>query len=240
MFKSLSTSLIARGILAVIIAIIALAWPSVTVLALVILFAVYAFIAAGLQAARAFSSRNAGPVIGHLLLGLVDLAAGVIALAWPGPTALVLVLIVGVWAITAGLVEFSAAFASGEPAGTRVMFILGGLVTVAFGVVLCARPGLGAITLALLFGLFNLIAGTWMLVQGIELRRTGKTLQPAHSPHRKRWRPELGQADRRPGSVSLSRCRRAVRRQSLPREVMKCFRCQAASPHDGSRSSMCS
>ncbi len=45
----------------------------------------------------------------------------------------------------------------------------------AFGVVLCARPGLGAVTLALLFGLFNLIAGIWMLVQGTELRRTGKT-----------------------------------------------------------------
>ena len=38
MLKSLSTSLIARGILAVIVGIIALAWPSVTVLALVILF----------------------------------------------------------------------------------------------------------------------------------------------------------------------------------------------------------
>ncbi len=176
MFKSVSTSLIARGILAVIVGIIALAWPSVTVLALVILFAIYAFIAAGLQAARAFSSAKAGPVFGHLLLGLADLAAGVVALAWPGPTALVLVLIVGVWAVIAGLVEFFAAFASGEPAGTRAMLILGGLVTIAFGVVLCARPGLGAVTLALLFGLFNLIAGIWMLVQGTELRRTGKTL----------------------------------------------------------------
>ena len=84
MLKSLSTSLIARGILAAVVGIIALAWPSVTVLALVILFAVYAFIA--------------------------------------------------------------------------------------------ARPGLGAVTLALLFGLFNLIAGTWMLAQGTELHRTGKTL----------------------------------------------------------------
>jgi uncharacterized membrane protein HdeD (DUF308 family) len=82
MLKSLSTSLTARGILAVVVGIVALAWPSVTVLALVILFAVYAFIAAGLQAARAFSSRNAGPVIGHLLLGLADLAAG--AVGWPG------------------------------------------------------------------------------------------------------------------------------------------------------------
>jgi len=182
MFKSLSASLIARGILAVIVGIIAVAWPSVTVLALVILFAVYAFMAAGLQAVRAFSSRKAGPVLGHLLLGLVDLAAGVIALAWPGPTALVLVLIVGVWAIIAGLVEISAAFLRGEPTGTRAMLILGGLITIAFGVVLCARPGIGAIILALLFGLFNLIAGIWMLVQGIELRRTEKTLHPAYSP----------------------------------------------------------
>ena len=93
-------------------------------------------------------------------------------------------LIVGVWAITAGLVEFSAAFLRGEPAGTRAMLILGGLVTIAFGVVLWARPGIGAITLALLFGLFNLIAGIWMLAQGIELRRTEKTLHPAHSPHK--------------------------------------------------------
>jgi uncharacterized membrane protein HdeD (DUF308 family) len=185
MFKSLSTSLIWRGILAVAVGIIALAWPQVTVLALVIVFAVYAFIAAGLQAMQAFSSRKAGPVLGHLLLGLVDLAAGVVALAWPGPTALVLVLIVGIWAVTAGIVEIAAAFGKGEPAGTRAMFILGGLVSIAFGVVLFARPGMGAITLALLFGLFNLAYGAWALVQGIELRRTGKTIHSAVTENEK-------------------------------------------------------
>ena len=68
--------------------------------------------------------------------------------------------------------EIAAAFAEGEPAGTRALFILGGLVSVAFGVVLFAHPGAGAITLALLFGLFNLAYGAWALVQGIELRRT--------------------------------------------------------------------
>ena len=95
MFKSLkstSTSLIVLGILAVIVGIIAIAWPSVTILALVILFAVYAFMDAGLQAARAFSSRSAGPVFGHLLLALIGLAAGAVALAWPGSTAYVLVI----------------------------------------------------------------------------------------------------------------------------------------------------
>jgi uncharacterized membrane protein HdeD (DUF308 family) len=179
MLKSLSTSLIARGILAIAVGVLALAWPRITVLALVILFAVYAFIAAGLEAVRAFSSARAWPVIGHLLLGLVDLAAGVIAIAWPGPTMLVLVLLVGFWAVAAGLVEFFAAFRAGEAAGTRAMLLLGGLVSIAFGVVLFARPSIGALTLALLFGLFNLIYGAWMLIQGIELHRTRKTLHSA-------------------------------------------------------------
>ena len=49
MFKSTSSYLILLGVLAIIVGIIALAWPGVTVLALVILFAVDAFIGAGLQ-----------------------------------------------------------------------------------------------------------------------------------------------------------------------------------------------
>ena len=176
MLKSLSTSLIVRGLLALAVGIMALAWPGVTVLALVILFSVYAFIAAGLEAMRALGSAHAGPVAGHLLLGLADLAAGVIALTWPGPTALVLVLIVASWAAVAGVVEMAVGFRVGESAGIRALFILGGLVSVAFGVVLFAHPGIGAITLALLFGLYNLIYGTSVLAQGIELRQTRKTL----------------------------------------------------------------
>ena len=176
MWKSTSTQLIVLGILAVIVGIIAIAWPGVTILALVILFAVYAFIDAGWQAVRAFSSDSAGPVVGHLLMGLIDIAAGVVALVWPGPTALVLVLIVGIWALVGGFFEIFAGFQSGETAGTRAMFILGGLVSVAFGVVLFARPGIGAVTLALLFGLFSLIYGFSQITLGIDARHTGQTL----------------------------------------------------------------
>src|SRR5271166_2470256 len=181
MLKSLSTSLILRGVLAVAVGVMALAWPGITVLALVVLFAVYAFMASGLEALQAFSSRTARPALGHLLVGLIDLAAGVVALAWPGPTALVLVLIVASWAIIAGLAEVTAAFRRGEVAGTRALFILGGLVSLAFGAVLFAHPGVGAITLALLFGLFNLAYGARSLVQGIELRRT-TTAAPSAAP----------------------------------------------------------
>ena len=176
MFKSSSTSLILLGVLSVIVGIIAIAWPSVTIAALVILFAVYAFIAAGLQAARAFSSATAGPVVGHLLLALIDLAAGVVALVWPSPTALALVLVVAIWAFVAGFTEIYLAFADGETAGTRTLFALTGLVSIAFGVVLAARPDIGAVTLALLFGLYSLIYGVSEIVLGVQLRRTGATL----------------------------------------------------------------
>jgi uncharacterized membrane protein HdeD (DUF308 family) len=178
MFKSTSTSLILTGILAVIVGIIAVAWPGVTVLALVILFAVYAFIAAGMQAARAFSSRDAGPVFGHLLLGLIDLAAGVVALVWPGPTAYVLVIIVAAWALVGGVAEIIAGFGAGETAGTRAMFILTGLVSVAFGVLLFARPNVGAVTLALLFGLYSMIYGFTQISAGVQVRQLGKSFQP--------------------------------------------------------------
>jgi uncharacterized membrane protein HdeD (DUF308 family) len=118
MLKSTSTSLILLGVLAIIVGILALAWPGVTVLALVTLFAVYAFIDAGLQAVRAFSSSgSAGRVFEHLLLGLVDVAAGVVALAWPGPTVLVLVLIVAIWPFTGGFFEIFAGFAPARPPG---------------------------------------------------------------------------------------------------------------------------
>ena len=125
---------------------------------------------------RAFSSRTAGPVFGHLLLALIDLAAGVVALVWPGPTALVLVLVVAIWAFVAGFTEIFAAFGSGETAGTRAMFIVTGLISIAFGVVLSARPDIGAVTLALLFGLFSLIYGVSEIVIGVQMRQTGKTL----------------------------------------------------------------
>ena len=140
----------------------------------------------GSKRCSAFSSRTAGPVFGHLILGLVDIGAGVVALAWPGPTALVLVLLVAGWAIVTGLLEVFAAFGADEEAGTRAMFILGGLVSVAFGVVLFARPDMGALSLALLFGLFNLIAGSSMLVRGIDLRRTDATLHSLAAPNKKK------------------------------------------------------
>jgi uncharacterized membrane protein HdeD (DUF308 family) len=100
----------------------------------------------------------------------------VVALAWPAPTALVLVIVVAAWALVGGVAEFFAGFQAGETAGTRAMFILSGLVSVAFGVLLFARPGVGAVTLALLFGLYSMIYGFSQITAGTQLRHIGGTV----------------------------------------------------------------
>jgi uncharacterized membrane protein HdeD (DUF308 family) len=101
----------------------------------------------------------------------------VIALVWPSPTAFVLVIVVAAWALVGGLAEIFAGFASGETAGTRAMFIVAGLVSVAFGVVLFARPGVGAVTLALLFGLYSMIYGFSQITAGIQVRQVGTSVR---------------------------------------------------------------
>jgi uncharacterized membrane protein HdeD (DUF308 family) len=180
---SLSTSLLWRGLVAVAIGIVSVAWPNITVGAFVVLFAVYAFLAAITDAMRAFSSDRAGPVVGWLLLAVLSIAGGVIALAWPGITALVIAIWVAIWALVTGIVEVALAFQQGETAGQRAAWILTGLVSVALGIVLFIRPDVGALSLATVFGLFSIFYGTAALVLSFQARRVRSTanrlLEPA-------------------------------------------------------------
>ena len=57
------------------------------------------------------------------------------------------------------------------------MFIVSGLVSVAFGVVLFARPNVGAVTLALLFGMYFMIYGFSQIAAGVQVRQLGKSVQ---------------------------------------------------------------
>src|SRR3984957_8621681 len=105
MFNSLSSSFLWRGLLAIVVGIVATAWPGVTILAVVIIFAVLAFGDAFLEAARGFSSDSAAPALGSLVLAVLGVVAGVVALAWPGITAVVLTIWIAAWAVVSGVVE---------------------------------------------------------------------------------------------------------------------------------------
>ena len=167
---SLSSSLLWRGILAVAVGIVAVVWPGVSIGAFVILFAVYAFVAAATDAARAFSSDRVGPVAGYLLLALISAAAGVVALVWPGITALTLTLWVAAWAVVTGAFEVALTFRQGETAGGRAMWVLSGLVLIALGGVLFARPDIGAMSLATVFGLFSIVYGIAAVVLSLQAK----------------------------------------------------------------------
>jgi uncharacterized membrane protein HdeD (DUF308 family) len=171
----LTTGLVWRGLLAIGIGVVSVVWPDITVGAFVILFAVYAFLAAIADAARAFTRDKVGPVVGYLVLSLLSVAAGVVALVWPGPTALVLTLIVGWWAFVTGAVELAMAFASGRTAGERAWWILSGLVSIAFAAVLFVRPDIGAESLAIVFGLYSIFYGVTALMAAQQVRDLGRT-----------------------------------------------------------------
>jgi len=170
---SLSSSLLWRGLLAIAIGIVSVAWPDITVGAFVILFAVFAFLTAVNDAIVAFSSSRAGPVVGYLLLALLSVAAGIIALIWPGITAYVLVIWVAAWALVTGIIQAAMSFRHGEAAGERALWAITGLVSIALGLVLLIRPDIGAVSLATVFGLFSIFYGVAAVVLSFQARSVG-------------------------------------------------------------------
>ena len=183
MFRSVSQSLLWAGLLAIAIGVVAIVWPGVTIAFVVAIFAVAAFVAAANQAMRAFSSATAGPVAGHLLLALLDVVAGVGSIVWPGITAYALTIWIGAWAVVTGVGEFAMAFGSHETAGDRALWGFGGLLSVALGVVLFARPDVGAVSLATVFGLFSLSYGIWGVVLAARTHRYPSRLDAAVQHH---------------------------------------------------------
>jgi uncharacterized membrane protein HdeD (DUF308 family) len=157
-----------RGVLAVVIGVIAVIWPGITLGAFVILFAVYALLAAGTDTVRAFSSKRVGPVLGYLLLAVISLAAAVAALAWPGITVLVATVWIAVWAAITGFTDLFLAFRHGEAAGERLMWTLTGIVSLVFAFVLAVRPIVGAITLATVFGFFSIFYGVTAITRAVQ------------------------------------------------------------------------
>src|SRR2546422_3323046 len=85
-----------RGAVAVLFGVLALVWPGLTLLWLVALFAAFALLSGGAALVAGIKNRKNDEDWGlALLLGLVGLAAGVIAILHPPPPALVLVLGMG-------------------------------------------------------------------------------------------------------------------------------------------------
>jgi uncharacterized membrane protein HdeD (DUF308 family) len=158
-----------RGIVAIIFGLICLLTPGIALGAFVIVFAAYMFvdgvfaIISGIRAAR--SGENWGLLI---LEGVVDLAAGAIAVLWPAITLVVLVWIVAIWAIVSGALMLAAAFSLNLDYG-RWWLALGGIASTVFGILLVIEPFIGAVVLTLWIGAYALVFGVFLLVLGFQL-----------------------------------------------------------------------
>jgi uncharacterized membrane protein HdeD (DUF308 family) len=158
-----------RGVAALVFGVLAVIWPGVTIVALAILFGAYALVNGVMLFVTAFRRRYDGSRrAAHILLGLLNVGAGVVALVWPNITALVLVLVIGAWAVVSGIVDIWMATVA---RGQWLMLVLG-LVSIVAGVLILIRPDIGAVSLAVVLGVYAMIAGVLMLVEVWRERRS--------------------------------------------------------------------
>ncbi len=167
-----------RGVVAVIFGILALVWPGITVFALVTLFGAYVIVDGFFSFVQAF--RGEGSVRWSLLVwGVISVAAGIAVLLWPGITALVLIYMIGFWAILTGIVEIMAAIAFRKEMTNEWALALGGVLSIAVGAFMLIAPGSGAVALVWLIGAYAIAFGVMLVMAGLTLRR---------------WSPETAQA----------------------------------------------
>ncbi len=160
-----------RGIAAIIFGVLAFIAPGATILALVLVFGIYALVDGVLAVIAAFRMRevvNQWWVV--LLEGLVGIIAGVIALVYPQITAIALLLVIAFWAIFTGIMEIIAAIRLRREIKNEWTLILSGVLSVILGVVLVAYPLVGAVGVVWAIGAYAILFGVLMVVLAFKVR----------------------------------------------------------------------
>lgn len=168
-----------RGVFAILFGLAALFLPLATIQALVLLFAAYMLVDGAfaiIAAARAAARHERWGLL--ILEGIVDLVAGVLAFLWPGLTAVVFVLLLGVWSVFSGVLMAVAGFRLRGTHG-RWWLVLAGVLSAVWGVLLYLSPVAGAIVLTWWLGGYALAFGALLLVLAFRLRGRRDTPTPA-------------------------------------------------------------
>jgi len=169
--------LVLRGVLAILFGICAFIWPMVTAVALVFLFAIFAFVEGIFALAGAFGYGLAGGQrLLMILLGILGLWVGFYAFTHPGVAAVAIVFWVGWWAIIAGVIQLIVAIQMRKEIDNEWMLILGALLSLLFGVLLLWRPLPGVLTLTWLFGFYAILFGIFMLSVGMRVKSLASRL----------------------------------------------------------------
>jgi uncharacterized membrane protein HdeD (DUF308 family) len=159
-----------RGLLAIVLGVLTLALPAVSLASLVLLFAVYMLADGVLGIVSAIRAARRHERWGWLVFeGLLDLAAGIAALVWPGLTIIVFVVLVAIWAIVTGVALLGATFRLNRQHG-RWLMGLAGVLSLVWGILLIVAPIGGALVLMLWIGAYALVFGITLVVLAFRLR----------------------------------------------------------------------
>ena len=176
------TTLLFRGIASIVFAIVAFAWPGITLAALVLLFGAYAFVD-GISALVLAVQRGARPHRWLLVLdGLFGIGAGVVTLFWPGITLLALIFVVGIRFVASGVLEVATAVKLRDELQAPVLYGLAGVASIILGILAFVLPGVTAFVLLTMLAAFSLVFGVMMIVLAFRMRRPIHRLPaPAHA-----------------------------------------------------------
>ncbi len=166
--------LLVRGIAAILFGIGAFVWPGLTAATLVLFFGIYMLVDGVFGVVDSIRYRDR---LNHwwvwLLDGILGVVVGGLTLFMPGATAFVLVMLIGVWAIVGGVLRIVAAIQIRKEIEGEWLLGLGGLLSILFGVVVVAQPGVGLLSLVWLIGSWALIAGVVFIMLAFRLRKIG-------------------------------------------------------------------
>ena len=184
-----------RGVLAVAFAVVILVWPNIGLTTLVALFGAFALVSGvtTVIAARTVTARRSDRAW-LVLEGLLGIAVSVLVFVWPGPSALALLYVMAAWAIAVGMIELALAFVLPLSGGRSLLLGLGALLSLAFGVIMFAHPGAGAIALLALIAAFAFVTGVMQIAFGLELRHVAsdlKDVRPRPTPTPASHRPAM-------------------------------------------------
>jgi uncharacterized membrane protein HdeD (DUF308 family) len=99
-----------------------------------------------------------------LFEGILSILAGVVALVWPGITALAFLYLLAAWAILTGIFEFVAPLSFPMSGGRAVLMVLAGVLSVIFGILIAAQPASGLLAVVWLIGVYAIVFGVMYIV----------------------------------------------------------------------------
>jgi uncharacterized membrane protein HdeD (DUF308 family) len=106
-----------------------------------------------------------------IVRGIVGLAIGILAIAWPGMTIAVLVAIFAIYAILDGITNLVIGFTRTPTHGISWAQIVEGIVGIAAGALAFYWPGITALVLVLFIASWAIITGAFEIAAAVRLRK---------------------------------------------------------------------